>query len=64
MDRTIPVYLSDQTDALADLRRHLDRCPEAVFAETSDLARLLRRPEAEVEAAHEWLIEDELEIRA
>ncbi len=64
MDRAIPVYPSASTDALADLRRHLDRCPEAVFAEPSNLARLLRRPEAEVEAAHEWLVADGLEIRA
>ena len=64
MDRAPRVYLNDKTDALADLRRRLDRCPEAVFAETADLARLLRRPEAEVEAAREWLIDDGLELRA
>ena len=64
MDRAHQVYRSDPTDALADLRRHLDRCPEAAFAEPSNLARLLRRPEAEVEAAHEWLVADGLEVRA
>ena len=64
MDRAHQVYRNNPTNALADLRRHLDRCPEAVFAEAANLARLLRRPEAEVEAAREWLIANGLEIRA
>ena len=59
-----PVYPSDPTDALADLRMLLDRCPEAVFAEPSDLARLLRCTEAEIEAARAWLLADGLEVRA
>ena len=64
MDRAHQVYPSAPTDALADLRRHFERYPEAVFAEPAGLARLLRVSEAEAEAAREWLIDDGLELRA
>ena len=64
MDRAQAVYPSDPSDALADLRHQLERYPEAVFAETASLACVLRRPDAEVEAAREWLIEEGLEVRA
>ncbi len=59
-----PVYPNAPTDALADLRRHLDRYPESAFAEGPELARRLGLPEIEVEAAREWLIADGLEVRA
>ncbi len=58
------VYRTDCPNTLADLRQHADRYPEALASETADLARRLARPEAEVEAALEWLIEDGLELRA
>lgn len=59
-----PVYPSDPADTLADLRRHLDRYPEAVSSEGPELARRLGLSEIEVEAAFAWLAEDGLEVRA
>ena len=58
------LYRTDCPNTLADLRQHTERYPEALASETADLARRLARPEAEVEAALEWLIEDGLELRA
>jgi hypothetical protein len=59
-----PLYKSDRTDTLADVRQHVSRYPEALYSETEALARSLGHPAAEVEAAREWLLKDGLEVRA
>ena len=64
IDPSKPSIGDSASDTLAELRRHAELCPEAIFTETADLACLLRRPEAEVEAALQWLIDDGLELRA
>lgn len=48
---------------LADLRRHIDRSPEALRSEPEKLSEILEAPVIEVEAAIEWLLSDGLEIR-
>jgi hypothetical protein len=59
-----PLYKSDQTDTLTDVRQYVSRYPEALYSEPEALARSLGRPVAEVDAAREWLFEDGLEVRA
>jgi hypothetical protein len=49
-------------EALGDLRALLSPCPEAVYGDSRELARLLRCPESEVEEAKRWLLEDHLEV--
>ena len=58
-----PSIVDSPSDTLADLRRHLERYRRRCSLRPSDW-RVLRRPEAEVEAAREWLIEEGLEVRA
>ena len=58
------VYPSFLAVALAELRQRISIYPEALLAEPAELSRRLAYPEAEVEAAREWLIADGLEIRA
>ena len=52
-----------RTDALAELRGHLDRPPQAAFSKVPELARRLSLPEIEVEAALDWLLADGLEVK-
>ena len=59
-----PSIADSPPDTLADLRRHLELYPEALIVETASSARVLRRPEAEAEAAREWLVQDGLEVQA
>ncbi len=59
-----PVYTPDWTETLSDFREYVGRCPQAIYLESDVLARLLKRPVAEVEAAREWLVTDGLEVRA
>jgi hypothetical protein len=42
----------------------VDRYPEAIYKECSELAQILGHPEAGIEEARRWMLEDELEIRA
>ena len=49
-------------EALGDLRALISSYPEAVYADSRELARLLRCSESEVEEAKRWLLEDELEV--
>jgi hypothetical protein len=48
---------------VAALRALVDCCPEAIYIEGSELAQILGYPEAEIEEARRWMLEDELEIR-
>lgn len=56
------VYTSDEV--LPDLRMLVSLRPEALYADSRELARLLCCPEAEVEEARRWMLEDSLEVRA
>lgn len=58
------VYTSDRTETLPDARQFISHYPEATYLESDALARHLRLPVAEVEAARDWLIQDEIEVRA
>jgi hypothetical protein len=58
------VYPTDGPDTLAELRRYVELYPGAAALEAAELARRLGCPEAEVEAACQCLIDDQLEIRA
>lgn len=53
-----------RTEPLPDLRAMISLRPEALYLETHELARLLCCPEAEVEAARLWIVEDGLEVAA
>jgi hypothetical protein len=59
-----PSIVDSPSDTLADLRRHLELYPEVLIVEIASSARVLRRLEAEAEAAREWLVQDGLEVRA
>jgi hypothetical protein len=41
----------------------VDRYPEAIYKECSEQAQILGHPEAGIEEARRWMLEDELEIR-
>jgi hypothetical protein len=58
------LYSKDPPDPVAALRALVDRYPEVIYRESSELAQILGYPEAEIEEARRWMLEDELEIRA
>lgn len=58
------LYSSNQPNPLADLRAHVDRYPQAIHKDDSELAHLLGYPEFEMAEARRWLLEDGLEVRA
>ncbi len=58
------LYPSESTETLSDLRALAGLCPEAVYGDSRELARILRCPEHEVAEAQRWVLEDGLEVRA
>jgi hypothetical protein len=58
------LYSKHPPDPLADLRAYVERHPDALYKEDSELARLVGCSEAEVEEARRWLLDDGLEVRA
>jgi hypothetical protein len=58
------LYSKHSPDPVAALRALVDRYPEAIYKECSELAQILGHPEAGIEEARRWMLEDELEIRA
>ena len=64
MIATKSVYKNNQTETLADVRQYVARYPETISLRLGELARRLGRAAAVVEAALEWLVRNELEVRA
>lgn len=59
-----PLYSSEPTETLSDLRALAGLFPEAVYGDSRELARLLHCPEHEAEEAKRWMLEDGLEVVA